>query len=326
VGDATERPGRWQVIAALGAVYVIWGSTYLAIQIAIETLPPFLMAGARFGLAGVALYLWARLRGASPPARAHWPGAAVVGACLLLGGNGGVVWAEQFVPSGLAALLVSTLPLWMVGFDWLGGTGERPSPRLLVGLAVGLFGILLLVGPEQLLAGKRVHPLGALVLIGATASWALGSIASRRLSLPESPVLTTGMEMMAGGAMLFVAGLAFGEPARFHASEASARSLLALGYLFVFGSLIAFSAYIWLLRAVPTGLVSTYAYVNPVVAVILGWALAGEELTPRTILASTVIISAVAFITTARAKTNLKPAPVNALEPAARPVPQPAAE
>lgn len=299
-----SRPARLQVILAFAAVYIVWGSTYLAIRFAIETLPPFLMAGVRFLTAGGALYLWARYRGAERPRPVHWRSAAIVGGFLLLGGNGLVVWAEQRVPSGLAALLVSTTPLWMVLFDGL-RRGERPSGWVLGGIAVGLVGVALLVGPgdvTSIVSGRGADPLGALALLGASLSWATGSIYSRSAPLPAVPALGTAMEMFCGGVFLFLLGLMLGQGTRIDVGAISARSLLAFGYLIVFGSLVGFTAYIWLLGVAPPAIVSTYAFVNPVVAVLLGWALAGEPVSSRTVLAMALIVAAVIVITAYRAR------------------------
>lgn len=301
-----DAPPRSMLLAAYAAVYVIWGSTYLAIHFAIETLPPFLMAGVRFLVAGLLMYGWIRLRGgAAAPDRVEWRSALVVGAFLLLGGNGGVVWAEQRVPSGLAALLVATVPLWMVLLEW-GGGGPRPRARVIAGIAIGFAGLAILIGPADLLGGGAADLTGALVLVVASFSWAIGSVVSRRVRLPDSPLLGTGMEMIGGGALLLLFGTLVGEWGRLDLAAASPRSLWAVLYLIIFGSLVGFTAYVWLLRHVEIAKVSTYAYVNPVVAVLLGWALAGEALTLRVVLAATVIITGVAFITSGRARPPLE--------------------
>ena len=292
---------------AFAAVYLIWGSTYLAIRLAIETLPPFLMAGVRFVVAGILLYAWARWRGASRPAQTHWLAAAIVGGLMLLGGNGGVTWAEQRVPSGLTAVLIATVPLWIALLEWLQG-GMRPTARGAVGLMMGLAGIALLVSPGELAGAKGIDLVGAVVLLVASLSWAIGSLYSRRARLPSSPLLATAMEMLAGGLLLLVAGLATGQASDLDPSRISLQSVLALCYLIVFGSLVAFTAYIWLLRVTLPAHAATYAYVNPIVAVFLGWALAGEPLTARTLLAAAVIVAAVVIITSAQPRANRKAA------------------
>lgn len=297
-----EHASRSRIIAAFAAVYLIWGSTYLAIRLAIDSVPPFVMAGVRFTIAGGALYLWARSRGAPPPTRRNWIGALVIGVLLLTTGNGAVVWSEQRVPSGLTALLVATVPVWTVVIVWLVGTGERPRGRTVLGLLVGLAGVALLVAPGELAGGTRVDPLAALVLMGGSISWSIGSVWSPRAGLPRSPQLATAMEMLCGGGGLLLAGLVSGEFASFDPGAVTGRSLLAVLYLIVFGSLIGFSAFVWLLRVSTPARVSTYAYVNPAVAVLLGWALAGEALTGRTLLAAGVIVAGVVLITSAGAR------------------------
>jgi len=298
-GRALAAAPRWKLVAAFAAVYLVWGSTYLAIRFAIETLPPFLMAGARFLVAGAVLYGWARLRGAPRPRLLEWRSAAVIGGMLLLGGNGGVVWAQKTVPSGVAAVLVASEPLWIVLLDWLPPRPVRPSGRVLIGLGIGLAGVALLVAPWEA-SGSAVDPVGAIVIVLAAASWAAGSLYSRRAPLPGSPLAATGMQMLAGGVLLTATGLGAGEAARFDPAAVSAASLAGLAYLVVFGSLVAFTAYVWLLRHAPASQVATYAYVNPVIAVILGWAVAGEALGVRTVVGAAVIVGAVALLSAVR--------------------------
>jgi drug/metabolite transporter (DMT)-like permease len=295
----SDRASRGRIAAAFGAVYVIWGSTYLAILFAIETLPPFLMAGTRFVIAGAALYVWLRTRGTPTPVRVEWRSAAIVGVLLLLGGNGGVVWAEQHVASGVAALLVATVPLWMVLLEWARAGGERPGGAVGVGLALGTVGMLVLVGPDGFIAGERVDTVGAGVLVFASLSWATGSIYSRSARLAPG-LMSTAQQMLVGGAALLLLGVLIGEPGRLDIGGASPRSLLALLYLIVFGSLIGYSCYVWLLRVSTPAKVSTYAYVNPLVAVVLGWLFAGESLSARIAVAALIIVGGVLVITTRR--------------------------
>ena len=301
---APTRPTatRAQLIAAFAAVYLIWGSTFLAIRYAIETMPPLLMAGVRFLIAGAMLYAWAAVRENARPTRAHWVGTAIVGGLLLAGGNGAVSWSEQFVPSGLAALVVANTPLWMVLFEWGRPGGDRPTVPVLGGIALGFLGLVLLVGPGNLLGGDAVDPRSAVVLLVGTLAWAAGSIYSRSIDLPRSPRLSTGMQMLAGGALLIVIGLMIGEGPRVNIEAISLKSALALVYLIVFGAIVGFTAYIWLLTVSTAARVSTYAYVNPVVALVLGWALADEPLTARTLVAAAVILGGVALITIARTR------------------------
>ena len=315
------RSTRARLVAAFGIVYIIWGSTYLAIRFAIETLPPFGMAGSRFILAGLILLTIARVRGAAWPSRVHWRSATVVGALMLLGGNGGVVWAEQRVPSGLAALLIATVPLWMALLEWIRGEAPRPSGRLALGLAFGMAGVAWLAGAGGTAEGKRIDPLGALVLVGASLSWALGSLHARRAALPASPLLATAIEMTMGGVCLLAAGLLRGEFTGFTFATVSLRSWLALGYLFIFGSLIAFTAYVWLLHHTTPTRAATYAFVNPLVAVVLGWAVVGESLSAGTMLAATVIIAGVVLIVTNRRRARSES---QQIAPASKAAPTPA--
>jgi drug/metabolite transporter (DMT)-like permease len=298
--QSVPSASRLALASAFAIVYVVWGSTYLAILFAIETLPPFLMASLRFFTAGAVLYVWSRtIGGAAAPNRTQWRATAIVGVLLLLGGNGLVVWSEQRIPSGIAALLVGTVPCFMVLLDWLRANGQRPTKRVVAGLALGLLGLLWLVGPDSVMGGGRADRLGAAALVAASFSWAYGSIWSRQAPMPASPFLSTAMQMLAASVALLGVSVVLGEPWQFDASAVSLRSWLGLLYLVVFGSLIAFSAYVWLLRASTPARVSTYAYVNPVVAVLLGAAFAGEALTTRMIVAAVVIVSGVALITLA---------------------------
>ncbi len=293
-------PTRLSLVAAFAAIYLIWGSTYLAIRFAVETLPPFLMAGCRFVLAGLLMYGWTQLRGRPRPRASHWAAAAMVGTLMFVIGVGGVSWAEQHVPSGAAALLVAVGPLWMVLIDWLFYDGERPGAKVLGGILMGFAGVVILVGPAQLAGAARIDPFGAAVILVGTVTWSFGSLYTRQGHLPAAPVLAIGMEMLAGGVILLLVATAFGEWTQLQPSGVSLKSLLSLGYLIVFGSIVAVSAYLWLLKVSTPARVITHAYVNPIVAVFLGWALAAEPLTPRVLLASAVIIAGVLLIVTRR--------------------------
>jgi drug/metabolite transporter (DMT)-like permease len=284
-----------KLLAAFGAVYVLWGSTYLAIRFGVETIPPFVMAGTRHLTAGLLLYAWIRAKGTPRPERRHWGSAAVIGGLMLLGGNGLVTWAEQRVPSGLAALIVASVPIWMAVLAGI-EKRRRPAGFMIAGLALGFAGIALLVVPGRFGGGEHVDPLGAAALLAAALSWSIGSLSSRHVSLPASTLMAVAMEMIAGGGLLWIAGLLGGEAARLHLSAISLRSALSLGYLIVFGSLLGFSAYVWLLRVTTPARVSTYAYVNPVVAVLLGALFAGETVTLRIGMAAAGIVAAVALI------------------------------
>jgi drug/metabolite transporter (DMT)-like permease len=286
------------VALSLLAVYLIWGSTYLAIRFAIETLPPFTMAGARFLVAGAALYAWARWRGAPRPKLRHWAPSLLVGGLLLLGGNGGVVWGEGRIPSGVAALLVAVEPVWIAVLAPLVLRQPRGGLRALGGLAAGVAGVAVLVLDPRGLDPTSVDLVGAAVVVGGGACWALGSLVTLRVDLPESRAVANGLQMLSGGALLVALGGGLGEWRQLADFHPSLRSLGAFVYLVVFGSIVAFSAYSFLLRAARPIVVATYAFVNPVVAVFLGWLLGGEALSWRIGVASTLILAAVALLIT----------------------------
>ncbi len=305
--QSQPAPSSLAIGAALLAVYIVWGSTYLAIRFAVQTMPPFLMASARFLIAGSVLYIWRRLKGDPAPTKIEWRSAAIVGLCLLLGGNGGLVWAEQHVASSIAALLIGATPLWMALIDALRPHGQKPSVRTVLGIIIGFCGITLLINPTQVAGVESVDPLGAIVLLGAAFSWSAGSLYSRKAVLPASPLLGTAMEMLVGGAALLVFGVLVGDLRMLNVAAIAPAAWLGLGYLIVFGSWIGFTAYTWLLRVAPTPLVSTYAYVNPVVAVVLGFLIADEPLTARSLLATVIIVGAVVLTTR---RSPAKPQPV----------------
>jgi len=295
------NPGKasgLSIWVGLIAIYIVWGSTYLAILFVVETMPPFLAAGFRFLIAGGVLYAVRRLRGDMSPTRIEWRSAAIVGLFLLVGGNGGVMWAEQRVASGIAALMIASVPLWMALLDSIRPGGQRPNGWIVIGILVGFAGILVLIGPAQLLGIQgEVDLAGILVLLAAAFFWAVGSLYNRGADLPKSPLLGTGMEMLLGGIGLLVLGTVSGEWTHLDLAAVSLRSWLGFAYLVVFGSWVGFASYIWLLRVAPTMLVSTYAYVNPLVAIFLGSLLAGEQLTPRILIAALFILGSVILIT-----------------------------
>lgn len=290
-----------KVAVAFAAVYLIWGSTYLAIRFVIETVPPFFMAGTRFVLAGLILYSWTRLHASSHVTLSHWRNAAITGGLMLLGGHGAVVWAEQWVASGLVSLLIATVPLWMVCVDWLRG-GSDASVRIASGLVLGFAGVALLVSSLGGLGAGSVDIIGALIVVFGAFLWANGSLYSRSAKLPSSPLLATAIQMIAGGLCLLLASLVTGEWTRIRLDQVSMRSLVSWVYLVVFGAIIAFTCYIWLLKIATPARVSTYAYVNPLVALFLGWALANESLTLMNILAAIIILASVIIITTHQPK------------------------
>lgn len=299
------------VLVGFAAVYTVWGSTYLAIRIGIESFPPLILAGLRHTTVGVFLYPIIRWKTGIKPTAANWKTAIVTGALLLCVGNGGVSWAEQTVPSGIAALLVATVSLWLVILDWVRPGGVKPVPRVSMGLLMGFAGLALLIGPAQLGGSERVDPRGAAVLVIASLAWACGSLYSKHGGMPSSPMLGVAMQSFAGGVILLFAGWFAGEFHALHLGSISTRSWVAFAYLIVFGSGIGFSAYIYILHKSTAARVGTYAFVNPVVALFLGWLIVDETITMRTVMAAGIILTAVILVITA---PHHAPAPVT--EPA----------
>ncbi|HEX9761323.1 MAG TPA: EamA family transporter [Candidatus Acidoferrales bacterium] len=321
----SEAPSRLRMVAAFLAVYVFWGATFLFIKFGIETIPPWIMAGTRHILAGLIVYLWVRAHGAGRPDWRQWAAAGVTGALLLAGGNGAVSWATLRVPSGLAALVLGLTPIWMALLDWYRPNGVKPTRRIVLVLVMGLAGVILLVGPARFAGSDRIDPLGAAVLLLATLCWATGSIYSRHMPLPASLMQTIGMQSIAGGLACWLIGLAAGEWARLEVAAISPKSAVSFGYLVVFGSIVGFSCYIWLLRVTKAAYVSTYAYVNPMVAVFLGWAFGGEEITLRTLLAAALILGAVVLLISERVRREPRGQPGGAAQAGALPALQPKA-
>jgi len=309
-------PSRTRLLIAFAAVYFIWGSTYLFIRIVVGAMPPILMGGARMVSAGAILFAGARALGAPPPERRHWAPMVLIGTLLFLFGNGAVVWAARRVPSGLEAVIVASVPLWTVLIDWLRG-GVRPSGLTWLGLGLGLAGIVLLVDPASMHGTGAMDPLSAIVLLIGSLGWATGSVLTRHLPAPASPLIATALQMLCGGAVMIVAALLVGEGRALHVAAITPGAWLSFAYLVLVSSLLGFTAYVWLLRNTTAALATTYAYVNPVVALALGWAFAGERLTARTAIAAGVIVAAVAIITIAR--TRVPRAAVEEETPCERP-------
>jgi drug/metabolite transporter (DMT)-like permease len=281
---------------ALAAIYLIWGSTYLAIRYAVETIPPLLMMAARHFTAGSLLYAWLRFRGTPAPLRIHWRTAAIAGGFFFLGSHGTLAWAEQRVPSGLAALLCATLPLCIVVLSKFMGKKRHLSRKVIVGLVLGFAGVAVLIGPAAWHSDGGLSLLGAAVVLLASFLWAVGTMYTQGARLPSSSSLSSAMQMMMGGVLLCVVGLGTGEAGRLHLSAMTMKSVLALAYLTFFGSLVAFTAFTWLHKVSSPTRNSTYAYVNPVVAVCVGWLFAGEAVGIRTLVATAIILSGVALV------------------------------
>ena len=288
------------VLAAFAAVYLIWGSTYLGIRLAIDSLPPLLMAGTRFVLAGGLLYLVLRLRGEPNPDRGHWRSAVGVGALLLMAGNGGVCWAQQTVPSGVVALIVAAVPLWIMLMDWLRPGGRRPSPQVVAGLLVGMTGVGLIVLGRDPQGQRMVQPAAAAVLVAANLCWAAGSIYARHARQPASALMAVALQMLTGGALQLLLGLALGEAESLDLGRITARSAWAFAYLTLVGSLVGYTAYVWLLQVSTPARVSTHAYVNPFVAVLLGRLVLHEPVPRSVVLAGALILASVVLITRRR--------------------------
>jgi len=286
---------------ALIALYIVWGSTYLAIRFAVETIPPFFHASLRFLISGAILFIWRRAAGDQKPTLGNWKSTAIVGTFLLLGGNGLVGLAEKCVPSGIAALLITTSPFWLVLFESMRAGGNKPTWLSIVGLLIGFSGVFLLIGPAQFAgAVNQFDTFGVTLLLIAPVLWSLGSIYARGADMPKSTLMSTGMQMLAGSVALFIVSLVTGELNGFSFGQVSTRSWQGLIYLITFGSLVGFVSFGWLLQNAPVSLLSTYAYVNPVVAVFLGWLFAGEALNARIAIASVIIIGSVVVINYAR--------------------------
>lgn len=317
---------KWKYVLAFAAVYIIWGSTYLAIRFAVESIPPLMMIGGRFLLAGLILYPILRLRGTPAPTRRNWVAASVLGFMMLGVGTGTVAWAEQYIHSGLAALIVATVPMWMVLIDWIRPGGQGPGRKVLLGLGIGFVGVALIIGPVDLAAVRSgteaagdmgsgtatAQLLAVVAIVLASLSWATGSVFSRHAPLTESPLMAAAQEMMAAGAIMILIGVAIGEADGWSFALVTRDSWLGWAWLVFAGSLIAYVAYVWLLHNTTPARAGSYAYVNPVVAVILGWWLANETFSPRILFAAVLVILSVVLITYG---TAAKPAVVKAARP-----------
>jgi len=292
---------RGQLLLAFFLIYFIWGSTYLAIRYAIETMPPFLMAGTRFFGAGFLMYCFMRLRGSTNPDGKQWLHLSVIGTFMFLGGNGLVVWAEQYINSGLAALLVSTLPLWLIMLDWHWANGAAPSRMALLGICLGIVGTVLLIDPTRLV-GSTIHLPGALMVVLASLCWAIGSIYSKKIIQPASIFMSAAVQMIGGGISLLIVSVVLGEPFEFELAGVSSVSIVSFFYLMVFGSMVAISTYVWLLQNASAASVSTYAFVNPAIAILLGWLIADEAITTHILIGAGIILAGVFLVIRASSK------------------------
>lgn len=300
------KPPRMAVMAAFGALYIFWGSNFLAIRYAVETIPPFVLMGVRSIIAGVLLLAWGLARGEFHVSARQCGGAAIVGTFLFLIGHGGLAWAQQHLPSGLAALIMATIPAWMVVLEWRVSGSAPPRPATWLGLALGLAGIGLLLGPGRTAGAVSLPLIPVAVMLMSSFGWAAGSVASRRVPLPKSVAVATGLQLTLGGAMLCVLALIAGQWSG--PIQPSLRSILGMLYMIVLASIVTLTAYIWLLRVSTPARVGSYAFVNPLVAVFVGWAFAGETLTSRMLVAALVIVTGVVLIVSTRAATTPAPA------------------
>lgn len=308
---SSSSPSRSALILAFASIYFIWGGTYLGIRVAIETMPPFLMAGARFILSGALLLAVLKLRGTAWPTLPQIRANVFIGTLLLLGGNGLVVWAEQSIPSGLTALLIGVSPLSIVLTEWAWPGGVRPGAVTMGALLLGFAGAAWLAAPWETATAGGLNPAGVAAILAASIFWAIGSIYSRHSKHGADPFLASAVQMLGGGGALLIAALAHGDFTRFAWATISGRSWLAFAYLTAIGSLVGFSTFVWLMKNTTPARVATYAYVNPVVAVFLGWLLLDEPIGPRTVIASAVIVAAVAIITVQKTATPKRPAPAS---------------
>jgi len=306
--QAPPRPHRWKTLLAFAIIYFVWGSTFLAIRVGVREVPPFLLAGMRFFAAGAVLYAWMRARGTASPTRREWAASALLAVLIFVLDYGLLFWAEQRVPSGIAAVMMATIPLFMALAEIVFLRTQKLTPRLGIALLVGIGGVGVLVGRSANLGAGAINASGAIALVVAAISWSLAAVLTRKLPSPASRVMSSGAQMLAGGLLLTVTAAVLGEFRGFHPRAVSSGAWLALAYLIVAGSIVGFTAYVWLIHHEPPTKVGTYAYVNPVVAVVIGYALGGEALGARTVLGTfLVLVSVVVITTTPRRNVELKP-------------------
>ena len=303
MSEPASTPSRTALIVAFASIYLIWGSTYLAMRVAVFTMPPFLMAGARFGFAGVLLFAFLVFRGTKLPTPAQWRVNAIIGTFLLLGGNGLVAWAEQTIPSGITALLIGVTPLFMVLTEWSWPGGKRPNAMTMFALLLGFAGVVWLAAPWESSTNGRADPAGVVALLAACTLWSVGSIYSRHSKHGVDPFMASAMQMLTGSGALLITALFHGDFTKVNLPLITRDAWIAFAYLVAIGSLVGFSTFVWLMKHSTPARVSTYAYVNPVVAVFLGWLLLREPIGPRTLVSSTIIVAAVAIITVQKSRS-----------------------
>jgi drug/metabolite transporter (DMT)-like permease len=296
--ETATRPPSWKILLAFAIIYFVWGSTFLAIRVGVHEVPPFLLAGIRFFVSGIVLYGWMRLKGAPPPSRTEWASATLLGALIFLVDYGCLFWAEQRVPSGIAAVVLATIPVFITLLDIIFLRTQRLTVRLGLALLAGLCGVAVLTLPSFSFGEVPINRAGALALLVAAFTWSVATILTRRLTLPASKPMSAAAQMLTGGAQLFVLAALSGEFAGFHVQAVSGKAWFALLYLIVAGSIVGFTAYVWLLHHESPTKVGTYAYVNPVVAVALGYFVGGEAVGPRTLLGAMLVLISVIAITT----------------------------
>ncbi len=302
--EATPRPQRWKTLLAFAIIYFVWGSTFLAIRVGVREIPPFLMAGMRFFVAGAVLYAWMRVTGTPAPTRRQWAAASFLAVLIFVLDYGLLFWAEQRVPSGIAAVMMATIPAFMALSEIFILRTQRLTPRLGFALLVGLAGVAVLVSRATTFGGSPVSASGAIAMIIGAISWSLASVLTRKLTLPESKVMNSGAQMLAGGILLIVTAALLGELRGFRVDAVSAKAWFALAYLIVAGSIVGFTAYVWLIHHESPTKVGTYAYVNPVVAVVVGYFLGGEGLGARTVMGTLLVLASVVVITTTPKQTK----------------------
>jgi drug/metabolite transporter (DMT)-like permease len=315
--EAAVRPPTWKIVLAFAIIYFVWGSTFLAIRVGVREVPPLLFAAMRFFVAGILLYSWLRFTGTPSPTRRQWISASLLAVCIFVVDYGLLFWAEQRVPSGIAAVMLATIPVFMALSEILVLRTQRLTFRLGLALLVGIGGVSVLVSRSLGLGEAPIDPRGAVALVIASMSWSIASALTRKLALPESKAMSAGAQMLAGGTMLALAAAIFGEFRGFHIQAVSRGVWFALAYLIVAGSLVGYTAYVWLIHHESPTKVGTYAYVNPVVAVIVGYFLGGETVGPRTLLGTLLVLVSVIVITTTRAKNPAAPPLAEALQEAA---------